>query len=191
VRRLRYHNGSNNQYRDALQARLLLRQLWLLHQLQLLILEQLGPLGSSRRYRALRCLHRIVLLVSPLTQVSSQSMFSSSNTPNRCITSRRRRKRGLTPYYGTGWAANHKYGQTGGDGYGQQQAYNPPAPPYSPPAQHPQYTGQTFNSNEGYYGQQSGIELQQPQSAYTGPKGGDPVYAPPPGPPPSKRTGGY
>jgi len=108
-----------------------------------------------------------------------------------CITSRRRRKRGLTPYYGTGWAANHKYGQTGGDGYGQQQAYNPPAPPYSPPAQHPQYTGQTFNSNGGYYGQQSGIELQQPQSAYTGPKGGDPVYAPPPGPPPSKRTGGY
>jgi hypothetical protein len=76
---------------------------------------------------------------------------------------------------------------------GKAPAYNnagyyvhqgPPAPPYSPPLNN-QYTGNTFNSNDGYYGQQSGIELQPPKNAYA-PRGGDPVYESPEGPPPKK-----
>ncbi|RMZ69496.1 chitin synthesis regulation congo red resistance rcr [Pyrenophora seminiperda CCB06] len=94
-----------------------------------------------------------------------------------CLTARRRRKAGRQPFYGTGWAA----ARTGA--YNNQQNaqpyYNPnhqPAPPYS--AAPNNYNG----ANQGYYGQQNGVELQQPQPAY----GGHPEYAPPPGPPPAK-----
>lgn len=106
--------------------------------------------------------------------------------------SRRRRRAGQQPMYGTGWMA--------------------PAPPYggAPP---PQYTpqdqnnnvypppaGHKYNQNDGYYGnqqqpeygtpygsqygnQQEGIQLQQPQQTYH--RGTDADYAPPPGPPPN------
>ncbi|KAF4966998.1 hypothetical protein FZEAL_10586, partial [Fusarium zealandicum] len=83
-----------------------------------------------------------------------------------CLTmSRRRRRRGVKPMYGTGWMAggpNNKWGQNNQNthqmnNYGnpnqQQYGYGPPPPP---PAygqqQQPQYTGTTFNTNDGYYG---------------------------------------
>lgn len=90
--------------------------------------------------------------------------------------------------------------------YNSNQPYNGgqpfhPAPPYSPPVAN-QNTGNTFNSNEGYYGQhnngygggyggqQNGIELQPPQNVYA-PRGtgGEPVYEAPQGPPPGKGDG--
>ncbi|CAE6997777.1 hypothetical protein CFE70_000547 [Pyrenophora teres f. teres 0-1] len=96
-----------------------------------------------------------------------------------CLTARRRRKAGRQPFYGTGWAARP------GAYNNQQNAqpyYNPnhqPAPPYSATPNNNYYGG---GANQGYYGQQNGVELQQPQPAY----GGHPEYAPPPGPPPAK-----
>jgi hypothetical protein len=104
-----------------------------------------------------------------------------------CINSRRRRRMGLPPRYGTGWLAGKTpYGHNAPQYYNNgPQTYGAPAPPYSPPVEN-QYTGQTFNSNEGYYGQQNGIELQQPQHAYAPQRGGDPVYDAPQGPPPKK-----
>jgi hypothetical protein len=107
-----------------------------------------------------------------------------------CYNSRRRRRRGLAPMYGTGWMGGktpvgQQYGQ---GGYYSNQPYNGgAAPPYSPPVPN-QATGTTFNSNEGYYGQQ-GYELQQPQSSYQPQRGGDPVYDAPVGPPPKKGDG--
>lgn len=107
-----------------------------------------------------------------------------------CINARRRRKQGLNPRYGTGWL-----GGKPGVYNNQPQYYNnaqqggPAAPPYSPPPQNYQNTGNTFNSNEGYYGQQSGIELQQPNNIYQPQRGGQNVYEAPQGPPPGK--GGY
>jgi len=111
-----------------------------------------------------------------------------------CINSRRRRRRGVAPMYGTAWmAAPPPYGQ-------QQQYPNQPyngahAPPmYSPPGVVPQQTGNTFNSNDGYYGhhqyqgQNNDIELQQPASAYQ--RGGENVYQAPMGPPPGKKSQG-
>ncbi|KNG45029.1 chitin synthesis regulation congo red resistance rcr protein [Stemphylium lycopersici] len=95
-----------------------------------------------------------------------------------CLTARRRRKAGRQPFYGTGWAARpgHYNNQNS-----QQPYYNPnhqPAPPYSAATDnHNGYYG--GGANQGYYGQQSGVELQSPQPAYNG-------YAPPPGPPPAK-----
>lgn len=107
-----------------------------------------------------------------------------------CITSRRRRRRGMQPMYGTGWMASkppvgQQYGNA--NNYYSNEPYHggAQAPPYSPPVNN-QHTGNTFNSNDGYYGQQSGIELQTPQSAYQPQRGGDPVYDPPQGPPPGK-----
>jgi len=109
-----------------------------------------------------------------------------------CYNTRRRRQRGQTPMYGTGWMPGHKPA-------GNQTGYynnGAAAPPYSLPVDN-QYTGNTFNSNEGYYGnaynngygaQQGGIELQQPQHSYQ-PRGGDPVYEAPQGPPPGKGDG--
>jgi len=103
-----------------------------------------------------------------------------------CINSRRRRRAGLHPRYGTGWAAGktpmgHNAPQyTNYDNGGAAPAYNAPPPVYG------QQTGNTFNSNDGYYGQQTGIELQQPQQAHQQPPYQEPAgYAPPTGPPPA------
>jgi len=98
----------------------------------------------------------------------------------------------MNPYRGTGWlGGNTPPGHapatyTGASPYHGANINNVPAPPYSP---HP---NQTYygNGNQGYFGgQQSGIELQQPQSAYQPARGGDPVYSPPVGPPPGKKEG--
>ncbi|KAL1306685.1 hypothetical protein AAFC00_005355 [Neodothiora populina] len=98
-----------------------------------------------------------------------------------CLTARRRRRQGYAPYRGTGWAlAGHGPAQyTSQPHYGngaqpmqQQRPYynnsnNPPPPPaYTPPA------------NQSYYGNNPNIELQQPETAYSG------QYAPPKDPPP-------
>jgi len=56
---------------------------------------------------------------------------------------------------------------------------------YAPPAYPATNEG---GANASYYGQQNGIELQQPQQAYTNPgRGGEETYAAPEGPPPKKR----
>ncbi|OJJ60027.1 hypothetical protein ASPSYDRAFT_57505 [Aspergillus sydowii CBS 593.65] len=92
-----------------------------------------------------------------------------------CFNARRRRRRGLRPYTGTAWMAPPPpyHPQT------HQDPYNQPPPP-------PQYSQQP--PPQGYFGGQPGIELQQPPNAYYGgqqsPYGGQPVYQPPPGPPP-------
>jgi hypothetical protein len=126
-------------------------------------------------------------------------LFLSSNsllTPiNRCYNSRRRRRRGMAPMYGTGWMGGN-WGnkppvgpQYGGGGYYSNQPYNGgAAPPYEPPIPN-QATGETFNSNDGYYGHNNAYELQQPQSSYHPQRGGDPVYDAPQGPPPRKGDG--
>lgn len=101
----------------------------------------------------------------------------------------------MSPFYGTGWmsnnqkyypqnttyAYNQQYPQQG-HGQGQPGQYQNPPPAYG--QQQPQYTGTTFNPNDGYYGNHNeGINLQQPQNAYHQPQG---TYAPPAGPPPGK-----
>lgn len=115
-----------------------------------------------------------------------------------CISNRRRRRRGLRPMYGTGWVpGNNTYNQGGQPqpqynqggwfgGFGHKNHQAPP-PQYTPaPPQGQQYTGETFNSNDGYYGHhQNDVPLQQPSGTYY-PRGGEPVYEPPSGPPPAK-----
>ncbi|KAJ8064145.1 hypothetical protein OCU04_006499 [Sclerotinia nivalis] len=110
--------------------------------------------------------------------------------PTRCLNSRRRRRQGIQPMYGTGWMAKPPP-------YGHYN-YGPPPPIYTQNGPiPPQQTGNTFNSNDGYYGhhgqhgqhgQQDGIELQQPPNAYT--RGGEDVYEAPMGPPPGKTAEG-
>lgn len=111
-----------------------------------------------------------------------------------CYNSRRRRRLGMAPMYGTGWMGGNwgnKYGpQYGGNGqYYSNQPYNGgAAPPYEPPIPN-QATGTTFNSNDGYYGHNNAFELQQPQHSYQPQRGGDPVYDAPLGAPPKKGDG--
>ncbi|KAK0731628.1 chitin synthesis regulation, resistance to congo red-domain-containing protein [Lasiosphaeris hirsuta] len=95
--------------------------------------------------------------------------------------SRRRRRQGVAPLRGTGWLA-------------PAPPYYPPPPQYTAqPPVYPQPTGQKFNQNDGYYANQEGIQLQQPQNTYQPQQAfqpqnnADAVYAPPEGPPP-KRT---
>jgi len=111
-----------------------------------------------------------------------------------CYNSRRRRRRGMAPMYGTGWMGGNwgnkppvgqQYGA--GGGYYPNPPYGGAAPPYEPPLPN-QATGTTFNSNDGYYGHNA-YELQQPQSSYQPQRGGDPVYNAPTGPPPKKGDG--
>lgn len=119
-----------------------------------------------------------------------------------CITNKRRRRAGLQPRYGTGWMApggwQHNQqghppqpqynngGWFGGYGAGHKNNNQPPPPQYTPgPAQY-NNTGQTFTSNEGYYGHhQNDVPLQQPAGSYY-PRAGENVYEPPAGPPPAK-----
>ncbi|CAG9971039.1 unnamed protein product [Clonostachys byssicola] len=93
---------------------------------------------------------------------------------------RRRRARGAQPYYGTGWMAPvGKYGGPDGqnnsypmhDYQNHQNGYYSNGPVHNPPpaygTQAPQYTGTTFNPNDGYYGnQQYNGNVQQPQNTY-------------------------
>lgn len=96
----------------------------------------------------------------------------------------------MQPFRGTGWAGGQgappgapMYGGAPPQPYGQ-----PNGPPvYSPPQQNYGYN-QYGGGNQGYFGgQQSGVELQQPNSTYQPQRGGDPVYSPPSGPPPGKQ----
>lgn len=118
-----------------------------------------------------------------------------------CITSRRRRRNGLAPYRGTGWAAGKTppghapatYTGAPQPGYGGDQ-YNQGAPPvYSPPPNNGYYGNNNagYGANQSYFGgnQPNGIELQQPQNAYQPATGGDPVYQAPYGAPPAKNDG--
>lgn len=115
-----------------------------------------------------------------------------------CITSRRRRRLGHSPYRGTGWAAGatpagHAPAQYTGAPPQPYFASNNQAPPvYSPPVSNQGYYNQGHEQNQGYFGgQQQGVELQQPESAHAPQRGGEPVYdfAPPVGPPPGKKGG--
>lgn len=124
----------------------------------------------------------------------SYSQSDADKNEHSCL-ARRRRKRGVSPYYGTGWMAPNagKFGAGGGhnsypmnnqqSGYyagggGGGATYNPP-PAYG--ANEPQYTGTTFNPQDGYYGnQQYNSGLQSPPNAYQP----DNVYPPAPAPPP-------
>jgi hypothetical protein len=104
-----------------------------------------------------------------------------------CLNSRRRRRQGLAPVYGTGWMAPApKY-----DGY-QNNANTYGPPPYTQNAQYQQYppapvqnqyTGSTFTPSNGFYGGHDGP--QPPQNTYQRGVGGD-AYEAPAGPPPGK-----
>ncbi|OTB08793.1 hypothetical protein M426DRAFT_161733 [Hypoxylon sp. CI-4A] len=100
-----------------------------------------------------------------------------------CVNSRRRRRAGTQPMYGTGWMA----GNAGPHAYNNPQGYSNPPPAYgAPPGQsYPmenQYTGTTFSPNDGYYGQHEGV-VQPPKNVYSNTKDD---YAPPTGPPPGR-----
>lgn len=106
-----------------------------------------------------------------------------------CITARRRRRAGMQPYRFTGWAGGNvppghapaQYNPNQGFQGNQQYQQNPPV--YTTPPQ-PAY-GQS--GNQGYFGgQQSGVELQQPNNAYQPHRGTDPGFNTPAGPPPGK-----
>lgn len=149
-------------------------------------MEQLGPLGRIGCH-CCRCPdslfpHRVSLL---------HKMYSMhlTNVYPSCISSRRRRKAGRKPFYGTGWAGAKPWGgqaqynpnyQTQQPQYGQQAGYgqNYNQGTYAPP---------NYNQSTGGYGQQGGAA----QSYFGGQRGDVEMnnssgYAPPPGPPPGK-----
>jgi len=76
---------------------------------------------------------------------------------------------GAAQYYGPAGSNTQPY--YGNQNQPEQQA----APPYT-----------SEGANASYYGQQNGIEMQQPANTYQPQRGGDGVYAPPQGPPPKK-----
>lgn len=146
----------------------------------------------------------VLHLLCPCVSDDEVHLVSRKLTLGSCVTARRRRRQGLTPYRGTGWAAGrppagHAPAQYTGNAqpapsYNNQPGYNPSyndnqtggAPVYSPPPANQNYYG-NGGANQGYFGgQQSGVELQQPNNTYQPQRGGDQVYNPPAGPPPGK-----
>ncbi|EEP76219.1 predicted protein [Uncinocarpus reesii 1704] len=106
-----------------------------------------------------------------------------------CISARRRRRRGMRPFMGTGWVANMApYGKPGTHPPPPQYQHYPPPPQYTP-AGGPYYPGPGYNANpppnQGQTShQQTGVELQPPQNAYRG----ESVYGPPPDAPGQQKT---
>ncbi|KAF2397988.1 hypothetical protein EJ06DRAFT_532350 [Trichodelitschia bisporula] len=82
-----------------------------------------------------------------------------------CLSSRRRRRRGARPMYGTGWMAP-----------GPAPPYNAPNPTYNPPP--------GGNVQYAHYGNSG-----PPPPDYSSRPAGQGEYAPPPGPPPGQQTG--
>ncbi|KAJ5779072.1 hypothetical protein N7457_006792 [Penicillium paradoxum] len=98
-----------------------------------------------------------------------------------CFNARRRRSHGQRPLTGTGWMAPPPGPPPPNQPIYQQPPYGDPYYQQNAP---PQYSANP--QNYGYFGaqqapQQQGIELQQPQNAYTA----NTPYGPPPGPPPN------
>lgn len=157
-------------------------------------MELLGTLGPGW------CRHCHLPRLSLLLPVSHCPDLLQKHVADReqysCL-SRRRKRRGVKPVYGTGWMASgvgnnkfghnnnqqhqmNNYGNQGGYNYGQQGGYNNGASPpaYGPP----QPQGYYGNSNEGYYGQGQYSGVQAPEGTYQR----DNPYGAPPGPPPGK-----
>lgn len=91
---------------------------------------------------------------------------------------------GNQPFRGTGWAVGQTPFGHNAPTYNQQPYYGNAQPYYNNsnnPAPPPAYTPPP---NQGYYGGQNDVELQQPQQSYGGYRSGENVYAPPKGPPP-------
>lgn len=109
-----------------------------------------------------------------------------------CISARRRRKHGLNPYRGTGWLAPNNPAAAYHTGVtGPPPQYNAPGATYPASTPAPQYTTAPdqagyFGPSAGYYAQQQPVEMQPPSNTYQPQRGGEPVYAPPPGPPPTQ-----
>ncbi|KAL1585943.1 hypothetical protein WHR41_04731 [Cladosporium halotolerans] len=105
-----------------------------------------------------------------------------------CITARRRRRRGYTPYRGTGWALGRTPPGHGQATYNAQPHYGQQQQQWQPQQQQQQpYYNNSNNPPPSYYdasrnnnNNNDGVELQSPQPAY----GGYGSYAPPKGPPP-------
>ena len=97
-----------------------------------------------------------------------------------CISSRRRRRRGVRPYYGTGWAGQPPW-RHGQAAYNPNYNYQQPQPAYNqgqqqyggyyggPPSYY-QSSQPTGDGNRGYYGAGHGgnqdFEMQSPQRVY-------------------------
>ena len=91
--------------------------------------------------------------------------------------------------YGTGWMA---------PGHGAVQYYGPGGPNNAQNPQQYQTGYESYNAGQappaynpgqhGYYGQESGVEMQPPTQSYQPGRnaGGTEVYSPPAGPPPGK-----
>lgn len=140
----------------------------------------LGEMGPCRHCPA-RLLHRPAELLVSFIMISHPHLASIRFTDHLpSLIARRRRRRGNKPMYGTGWMAPPpKYGAhqndtqlnsnvQGQQGWGGANYGNAP-PAYGQAAPHqPQYTGTTYNSNEGYYGNNPypNTGVQSPPIAY-------------------------
>ncbi|EXJ91385.1 hypothetical protein A1O1_04497 [Capronia coronata CBS 617.96] len=100
-----------------------------------------------------------------------------------CISSRRRRRAGRRPMYGTGWAGQVPWGH-GAATYNPNYQTQPTSQQAPPQYNQAQNNGGYYGQNQGYFGgRQTDVEMQPPQNVY---RGGEDVYQPPPGPPPAK-----
>jgi hypothetical protein len=128
---------------------------------------ELGPLDRRRRYNPL------LLPIPALRLPVSLPSFSPSQKPltSAFSTTRRRRRRGARPFYGTGWMAQGVQPQQG-------HSQGPPPPQYGAPQQY----NQGPNQESGY----APPMPDTPKPVYGGGQNQYEMYNPPPGPPPNR-----
>ncbi|KAK3070014.1 hypothetical protein LTR53_011184 [Teratosphaeriaceae sp. CCFEE 6253] len=103
-----------------------------------------------------------------------------------CITARRRRKFGHSPYRGTGWALGRTPPGHGAATYNArpQQEQQQTAQPYYNNSNNPP---PAYGAAQGYYGNSGNdVEMQPPQPVYGANQIRKEQYAPPSGPPPNR-----
>ena len=144
----------------------------------------MGPLGRAWTHHIRRHLHILPLLVSPEPKYSV--VARSLLTVTSCISARRRRKMGYSPYRGTGWALGRTPPGHNPATYNQQPYYGNQQQPYY--QQNQANPPPTYGASQDYYSRQNDVELQSPPATYGG-NNRENSYAPPPGPPPQKNDG--
>ena len=138
----------------------------------------MGAMGCPRPNHIWCNLHLLHLLVSISRRQHTKRCLAY--IVFSCISARRRRRMGYSPYRGTGWALGRAPPGHGQATYNQQPYYANQQPYQSGPQPPP-----TYGASQDYYSRQNDVELQSPPAAY----GGQNSYAPPPGPPPAKNDG--
>lgn len=143
-----------------------------------------GPLPGNCYHRDCRRGSCVSLTVPSLPSASTDllvlELLGCADHASSWVSSRRRRRAGLRPYYGTGWI---------GGKYSNKEEAPTAAPKYDPPPVYSPPTNQRdYADNDESYGTSHRMnEMQSPLQSFQPTEARDDAYSPPNGPPADRK----